>query len=704
MESDPPDPKADLLWEYVDRINAGEPLDEEKIRGDHPDVADELIDQLKAFTRIEGGDPDADGDTGGDGESILGVLGDYRLLRQVGRGGMGVVYEARQLSLERRVALKVLPAGLLADTRAIARFVREAKVAASLQHPNVVSVFGLEIQANTPFFAMEMVDGETLAQRLTRLRTGGGGIAKADARYSSDMALAFAGAADGLQHAHQNHVVHRDLKPSNLILDRDGRLRILDFGLARLEGQESITVSGDFIGTPAYMSPEQARAKQVAIDHRTDIYSLGASLYEALTLRPPFRGRDAQDTISQIITRDPEPPRKVNPRIPKDLETIVLKCLRKEAWERYGTAEAMGQDLRRFARGDAVEARAEARWERMVRMVWRTRLRVGVGLLVGLLIVTTGIIVHQLNDRLDSQREKQYSAIVRGALQKVQSQRLRELTGAGRVAAQFQEITARGGVVIAAEGLEFREELTVVTEELDTAKSLFPDRPDAGYYRARCLLALGRDQEAIGEINQLCATCPNFIPALTLRSRVLARLGYRDQAKKAREHVQHIITDPWAEAWQRAEDGALAGDWKNTVAAYNDLLAIEEVRGSTFIGSQLDLRLGRGVARIEAGDLSGAVRDFLLADREWPEVVVAGLLVGLSYFEMDDEESAEHWFHELHQRSPQKDEVALGTAEIYRRRNRSVWAFDWLDVAGPSPARERLRMRCLMACYTAAPN
>jgi serine/threonine protein kinase len=168
--------------------------------------------------------------------------------------------------------------------------------------------------------------------------------------YCLNIAKAFADVADGLQDAHRHGIIHRDVKPSNLILDKDGRLRILDFGLARIEGQETITKSGSFLGTPLYMSPEQARARKVPIDHRTDIYSLGATMYELLTWRPPFKGRDHQDTLSQIITKDPLPPRKVSAQIPKDLETIVLKCLRKDSNDRYGTAEALAQDLRRFVR------------------------------------------------------------------------------------------------------------------------------------------------------------------------------------------------------------------------------------------------------------------------------------------------------------------------------------------------------------------
>jgi formylglycine-generating enzyme required for sulfatase activity len=202
---------------------------------------------------------------------------------------------------------------------------------------------------------------------------------KASPVFWSNLAQAFAGVADGLQHAHSRRVIHRDIKPSNLILDRDvkasasGRsagssppltLRILDFGVARMEGQESLTGSGDVVGTLLYMSPEQALRSKITIDHRTDIYSLGATMYEMLSGRPPFEGKSPQETLSRIIAREPVEPRKLAPGVPKDLETIVLKCLRKEPPDRYGTAEALEQDLWRFVRGDQIEARPQSRWER----------------------------------------------------------------------------------------------------------------------------------------------------------------------------------------------------------------------------------------------------------------------------------------------------------------------------------------------------
>ncbi|MBI4603446.1 MAG: protein kinase [Planctomycetes bacterium] len=440
----------ELFAAELDRLNAGGRLDRERLRAEHPDVAEELLEQLAAFEALGARD---------DAAGSLGVLGDYQLLRRVGRGGMGIVYEAWQRSMERRVALKVLPPAV-ADTKAVSRFVREAKVAGQLRHRNVVGVYGMGVEGETPFFTMELVEGETLAQILARLRTAAGraqedergsllqgvtrlfkrsgskleetapvadphaGTAAAtepdaperqvpgpepperhapessapeartpelaasgarspldtsevNALYCYRLAEAFAGVAEGLQHAHEHGVIHRDLKPSNLMLDMEGELRILDFGLSRLEGQESLTASGDLLGTVLYMSPEQAMARRIPIDKRTDIYSLGATLYEMLAWRPPFQGRSYEDTLSRIIFQEPAPLARLNGRIPRDLETIVLKCLRKNPSERYGTAEALAQDLRRFVRRDAIEARPQSRWEKLGRRIWRSRGRVG---------------------------------------------------------------------------------------------------------------------------------------------------------------------------------------------------------------------------------------------------------------------------------------------------------------------------------------
>lgn len=390
---DHPDDEAELLLqEQVDKLNAGERLDLKGLLRDHPGAGLEVIEQLKVFEGIERDDQVT---------PSLCTLGDYTLRRKLGRGGMGVVYEAWENSMDRAVAVKVLPAGIAADDKAVARFVQEARLAGRLNHKNVVGVYGMGVKAETPYYAMEYVHGETLAQILGRIRDAGPGTEtpfgpKDQVDYFAKVARAFAQVADGLQHAHENGVIHRDIKPSNLILDAERRLRILDFGLAKLEGQESLTLSGDLVGTPAYMSPEHARRREVPCDHRTDIYSLGATLYEFLTLEPPFRGKDSQDTLSQIIEKDPRPPRQLNARIPADLETLLLKCLRKDAGDRYGTAEALGQDLRRFARGDPIEAKAQSLWEQTTKRLWRQRrlgLAVGAFLMLALVALAASAAV-----------------------------------------------------------------------------------------------------------------------------------------------------------------------------------------------------------------------------------------------------------------------------------------------------------------------
>ncbi len=390
-----------LLASYVDKLNRGDELNPQEILAKHPLVGEQLLACLEDFV--------------GAGNAPINVqlqtLGDYTLRRQIGRGGMGIVYDAWQNSLDRQVALKVLPVGVAADDRTFHRFMREAKTAARLNHENVVRVYGMGVESNTPYFAMEYVDGQTLGQILAKWESDTDevtdppfGRTKTGLVDYPRIAAAFADMADGLHHAHSKGVIHRDIKPSNLILDGAGRLRILDFGLARLEGQAGLTLTHDVIGTPLYMSPEQARRRKIPIDHRTDIYSLGATLYEMLTRRPPFRGEDNLETLSQIIEKDPSPLRRFDPTIPKSLETIVLKCLRKNPKDRYDTADAVAEDLRRFVRGEPVEAQPLPPWAGVTRRAWKHSPRIGVFvmaatlvfLLVSLFLPTEGMVTRQV--------------------------------------------------------------------------------------------------------------------------------------------------------------------------------------------------------------------------------------------------------------------------------------------------------------------
>jgi eukaryotic-like serine/threonine-protein kinase len=317
-------------------------------------------------------------------------LGDFEIGRELGRGGMGVVFEARQVSLNRLVALKVLGGAAGLTRTAVARFRREAETAARLHHTNIVPIYATGEDAGVHYYAMELVAGPSLdrvlgglrresgAGPLTVLSTEAGPAALAspaayrhdrtepgppvgsslgpDGPYYETVARLVAEVADALHYAHQNGVIHRDVKPSNLLLSPDGRLRVNDFGLARLLEQPGMTVSGDFVGTPAYMPPEQIAAGR-AVDRRTDVYSLGATLYELLTLRPPFAGESRAEVLAQVLEKDPAPPRRVNPGLPRDLETICLKALEKSAARRYQSAAEFAADLRRFLAGEPPAAR-----------------------------------------------------------------------------------------------------------------------------------------------------------------------------------------------------------------------------------------------------------------------------------------------------------------------------------------------------------
>ncbi len=332
-------------------------------------------------------------------------LGDFEIARELGRGGMGVVYEARQVSLNRKVALKVLSSALGLSTKAVVRFRREAEAAAKLHHTNIVPIYATGDEDGTHYYAMELIDGPSLNLVIHALRTDPRPEPRASARavvqppgedtvtalpawvaetmaaadtptasgssltsdssstlrsggtYFDTAARMIADVADALDYAHNQGVIHRDMKPSNLLLSSDGRLSINDFGLARMLEQPGMTMTGEFVGSPLYMSPEQITAGRAPLDHRTDIYSLGATLYELLTLQPPFPGERRDQIIGQIIHKEPRPPRAVNKKVPVDLETICLKAMEKDPDRRYQTAGQLAEDLRRFVNRFAISAK-----------------------------------------------------------------------------------------------------------------------------------------------------------------------------------------------------------------------------------------------------------------------------------------------------------------------------------------------------------
>ncbi len=400
----------EALQECQAAIDAGKSIDREAILAKYPMIRDELSDCLEGLALMQlskeslGTTPSRDASPATGQLTPSATLGDFRIERELGRGGMGVVYEAEQLSVGRKVALKVLPYAAMLDKRQVTRFQNEARAAATLEHPNIVPVYFVGNERGVYYYAMRLIDGKNLAEVLEELRgndTGDSPLSQissqllaerqkdrqaiSDAQaaeaetvrdqlgdrstslasdqstrgrvYFESIARLAKQAAEALDFAHSHGIIHRDIKPANIMLDDLGDAWITDFGLARIEADAGMTMTGDLVGTLRYMSPEQALAKRVSVDHRADIYSLGATLYELLTLQPIFQADDRATLLKRIAFEDPKSPSKIDSKVPYDLETIVQKAISKNPEDRYDSAGGMAADLKRFLQHEPVLAR-----------------------------------------------------------------------------------------------------------------------------------------------------------------------------------------------------------------------------------------------------------------------------------------------------------------------------------------------------------
>ncbi len=351
-----------------------------------PELLPEVRDRLMRFRELEDQvdslfpTPESATRSSEPPDGRLPQISGYEIQAILGRGGMGVVYKARHLRLNRVVALKMMRAGAYAGVCERARFEREAEVVAGLRHPNIVQVYDVGDHEGCPFFTMELLEGGSLAHAVSGTPQ--------PAREAVALLLTLAGA---VAVAHQAGIVHRDLKPGNILLTAEGAPKVADFGLARhFDGEAALTLSGTPMGTPSYMAPEQVIGKAGTIGPAADIYALGTLLYEMLTGRPPFRGETAAETERQVVHDEPLSPRRLNTKLPRDLETICLKCLCKEPQRRYSTPAALADDLRRFANGRPIQARPVSFSERLWRWCRRNPTE---GALVATAVALVGLAV-----------------------------------------------------------------------------------------------------------------------------------------------------------------------------------------------------------------------------------------------------------------------------------------------------------------------
>ncbi len=431
-----------ILDEYLEGLERGAPMDDDALLQEHADLREHLSPFLTSLRWIHGAANEAAVETVDEQGAYTPPerLGEYTLLQEIGRGGMGVVYEARNELLNRRVAVKVLPFAAVLHQKQLDRFRNEAQAMAQLSHPNIVPVYAVGVDRGVHYYAMQFIEGRPLSDAIAELRQQGtppneshpsprsvptseddhrhstrseapspseldrktastivelgstrrtgGNHRSRDGQYFREIARIGLDAARGIQHAHEVGIIHRDIKPSNILVDAAGKAWVTDFGLAHIPNDLSLTATGDVLGTVRYMSPEQAAGDRF-VDHRTDIYSLGVTMYELLTLQPAFASDVRHTCIHQVIHDDPAPPRQINAQVPVDLETVVLKAISKAPEDRYAATSQLIDDLERFIDGRPTLAKRPTIVDRLSKWSRRHQSLIAAALAV-LLIFTIG--------------------------------------------------------------------------------------------------------------------------------------------------------------------------------------------------------------------------------------------------------------------------------------------------------------------------
>ena len=484
--------------EYLEAIERGAPPDLEEFLARHVDAGDALREFLADYQALECLSPRLAPATAASahttGRMPVGkyprlelprVFGNFELLEEIARGGMGIVYKARQMKPGRTVALKMILAGQLASDADVERFYAEAQSVATLDHANIVPVFEVGNCDGHHYFSMGYVEGESLSERLAR----GPLMAREAATIIRDVAGA-------VHYAHQRGIVHRDLKPANILIDQDGRVRVTDFGLARRQTDETrLTHTGQLLGTPSFMPPEQIAGRAEDIGPAADVYSLGATLYAILTGRPPFQAASMAGTLRQVAEQEPVALRQLDVAIPRDLETIALKCLEKSPSRRYATAQSLADDLERFLTDRPIVARRSKQLERFVRWGRRNPLAAGLTAAVAALVIVALSVLAVSNAQIRRESAARAAALQQkdAALATAHDAVNQMLTDVASEKFSNVPIAHPLRVSLLKDALRFYEELMRLNE---ADRSLVPEMAQVLYNMAQLQRELGQNEDA----------------------------------------------------------------------------------------------------------------------------------------------------------------------------------------------------------------
>jgi serine/threonine protein kinase len=669
------DPFGAIADEFVEAIRRGQYPSVEEFARRYPAHADDIRDMLPALALMEkaksASDAPGQPHPAGAAAPPLRQLGDYEILREVGRGGMGVVYEAQQLSLGRHVAIKVLPSLALLDPRHLVRFHREAKAAAKLHHTNIVPVFGIGEQDGRPYYVMQFIKGlglDVVLDELRRLRLpagktaptrastteasrdasaahvargllsgdykpGGGrqgvdaprspdttttvhpprqsgrsALSESGGRYWQSVARVGVQVADALAHAAGQGVLHRDIKPSNLLLDDAGNVWVTDFGLAKTEDSYNLTDTGDVVGTLRYLAPERFNGQG---DVRSDVYSLGLTLYEMMALRSAFDESDRTKLVKQVLHDEPPRPRKLNPGVPRDLETVVLKAIARDPAQRYQTPAEMADDLRRFVEDRPVRARRVSQAEQLWRWCCRNPgIAVLGGALAAVLVLATAasLLAARYFNRLrldearaaQSEREAWHQAeLSRQAAEKAAEER-REAQR--REALERTTVTAMSGKYAEAE------------QALDEAVALGASGPEIHLRRGQIALYQGRSEDALVYLEKAAQALPDSVAA-----RAVLVWAYLDAGQNDRFYLE--LARIAAMTPVTAEDHLFLGQ---VTARYDPRAALPLLDRAIEQRDSALARLIRADVRTKYADMTGLPED---AEQALDDVRVAQALL-----------------------------------------------------------------------------